>query len=108
MAGHPVPVKKEPALEGEILPKAKNVDPVPVTEEWVARQKSFITECGRTYREVTEDIGGDPLAATDHLMRVIRDPWSNPLHIPKRYREEPATPPALPKTQVLTLQTRRA
>lgn len=104
MGQHPVP--RDKALEGEVLP------PAPATivagTEGTARLRAFYDECNRAYREVTEDVGVDPLAVTHDLMRVIMDPWSSPLHIPKRYRELSATPPALPKTQTLVLQTRRA
>lgn len=100
--GHPVPVVKEPPIEGEILPPATDREPVAITAEWVERRRAFIEECGRTYREVTEELGGDPLVSSQWLTDLVSDPWSNPKHIPKRYRDDDKKTPS-----GLALQTRR-
>lgn len=93
--GHPVP--SPPVLTGEVLPKVS---------ESATATAAFFDECKRAYREVSEQLGGDPLATTQDLMRVVLDPWSPVKHIPKKYRtEEPATPPTPTKGQ-LALKTR--
>ena len=103
MGGHPVPLPVSPALEGEVLPPAEKylITADPALTQRIA---AFDDECRRMYREVSDDLGGDPLArdVQAQLLRTVLDPFSRVSNIPKRYR----TNDAQPKPQGLTLRTR--